>query len=222
MKTRRLILALMGTVLTSALSFVPTAHAQATSVAKIKHGDTIKISFSRYDTRGREIYAASTELMDSQVSATDKNYTWSSPLGVSTHARETHAMLERTTPDGKKEIVPEKEQFKWFPVGGDFSKLLPGEAVIRNTQCGEGTFKYTSSSQAAKFKLMVAGKEQELDVQDVTLKGRWNFPRCGSGDQVMRFVYSPQLDFIVERDLKSFLPNGFLSSGNVYKITAVN
>jgi hypothetical protein len=230
MKTRRftwtasLTLTLVSTALASVLTFASAVHAQTASIAKIKDGDKIKMTYSRYDTRGREIYAASTDVFDTHVTvtATDKTYTWLTPLATTTYARETHATIERIAPDGKKDVVPEKEQFKWFPPAGDFSKLTSGEVGIRNQQCGAGVYKYTASSQSAKYKLMVAGQQQELDVQDVTLKGRWNFANCGSGDQVFRFVYSPQLDFMLERDVKSFLPNGFLSTGNVYKVTSVN
>jgi hypothetical protein len=198
------------------------ASAQTASIAKVKDGDKIKVAFSRYDTRGREVYVASTENMDSSVSATDKNYSWSFPAGSTSYVRDTHVAIERTAADGKKETFTDAQQLKWFPAGGDFSKLMPGEQAIRNPRCGEGTFKYTASGQAAKFKLSIAGKEQELDVQDVTLKGRWSLGSCGSGEQVMRFVYSPQLDFVVERDTKTFQSNGFLFNGNQSKVTAVN
>lgn len=215
-------LGVVCTALAGMACFVSISHAQTSPIAKIKDGDKIKVAFSRYDTRGREVYVANTEMLDSSVSATDKNYTWSSSISATTYIRDTHVAVERVMPDGKKEVFADKDQLKWFPAGGDFSKLTPGEQVIRNPRCGEGTFKYTPSSQAAKYKLTIAGKEQELDVQDVTLKGRWAFGSCGSGEQVIRFVYSPQLDFVLERDLKSFQSNGFLSSGNLLKLTAVN
>jgi hypothetical protein len=207
----------------AASTFAIATSAQAQdSTLKIKDGDKIKIAYSRYDVRGREVYVANTEAMDTSVSATDKNYTWASPLATTTYVRDTHVAFERIAPNSAKETFPDKEQLKWFPTGGDFSKLAAGEQVIRNQRCGEGTFKYTPSHQSVKFKLSIAGKEQEIDAHEVTLKGRWAFASCGSGDQVMRFVYSPQLDFVLERDLKSFLPNGIFNNGNLMKVTAVN
>jgi hypothetical protein len=79
---------------------------------------------------------------------------------------------------------------------------------------------HAQTPDAAKIK--VAFSRYDVRGQEVTLKGKWLFGSCGSGDQVMRFVYSPQLDFVVERDRKSFTPNGIFNSGNLTKVTAVN
>jgi hypothetical protein len=220
MKNAMIAISMVGATALSAGGITSSAHAQ--TVEKVKDGDKIKIASSRYDTRGREVYLASTEELDSSVSATEKNYVWSSPLGATTYVRETHVAIERTAPDGKKDTFSDARQLKWFPAGGDFSKLLPGEQAIRNPRCGDGTFKYTASSQPAKFKLNVRGKEHELDVQEVTLKGRWSFSSCGTGDQLIKLVYSPQLDFLVERDQKSFQPNGFLSNGTLIRVSSIN
>jgi hypothetical protein len=79
---------------------------------------------------------------------------------------------------------------------------------------------HAQTPDAAKIK--VAFSRYDVRGQEVTLKGKWFFSTCGSGDQVVRIVYSPQLDFVVERDTKSFAPNGILNSGNLTKVTAVN
>jgi hypothetical protein len=222
MKKTSLMVSAACAALLSAFTMVPSAQAQAAAVAKVKDGDKIKVAFSRYEAKGREVAVANTDMLDSSVSVNDKNYSWVSPLSTTTYVRDTHLAIERVLPNGTKEVFAEKDLLKWFPAGGDFSKLVAGEHVIRNQRCGEGTFKYTPSHQSVKYKLGIAGKEQEIDAHEVTLKGKWTFASCGSGDQVMKFVYSPQLDFVLERDVKSFLANGILNSGNQVKILAIN
>jgi hypothetical protein len=204
----------------SALGMASSAHAQA--IEKVKDGDKIKFSFSRYEPRGRDVAVAKTEQADASIAMSEKTYAVNSPLGGSTYLRETHVEVDRTTPEGAKTAFSDIQQLKWFPIGGDFSKLAPGEIAIENPRCGRGTFKYVATSQPAKFKLTVSGKDQELDVNNVTLNGRWWFSSCGSGEQVWRFAYSPQLDFVVEREQKAFLPNGFLSFGNLTRINSIN
>jgi hypothetical protein len=93
--------------------------------------------------------------------------------------------------------------------------LLCHRERICSSTCGP-----RANTRAAKIK--VAFSRYDVRGQEVTLKSKWFFSTCGSGDQVVRIVYSPQLDFVVERDTKSFAPNGILNSGNLTKVTAVN
>ncbi|MBS7808178.1 hypothetical protein [Variovorax sp. PCZ-1] len=198
-----------------------SALAQAQSVPKIKDGDKLAVDFSTYDTRGREVYVAKVDKIDSSVSMQEKTYTWTSPLSTTIYQRGTHTITDRAPPGGAMQEVPEKQRFSWFPAGGDFSKVQSGSVGIHNQRCGEGTFKYEAASAPVKFKISIAGQALELNGQEVTFKGKWT-NTCGTGDQVIRYVYSPDLDYVVERDLKVFQPNAILSTGNNVKVTAVN
>lgn len=196
--------------------------AQAQSVPKIKDGDKLAVDFSTYDTRGREVYVAKIDKIDTSVSMQEKTYTLTSPISTTIYQRGTHMITDRAMPGAAMQPVPERQRFNWFPAGGDFSKVQSGTVGIQNQRCGEGSFKYDATTVPVKFKISIAGQAMELSGQEVTLKGKWVYGSCGTGDQVIRYIYSPELDFVVERDLKVYLPNGFLSAGNNTRVTAIN
>jgi hypothetical protein len=201
--------------------FISTA-AVAQDLPKIKAGDKIMSQFITYGTKGREVVVENTQLIEVRMTQTDNTYTLSNPLGSAVYSRAGHVTLERESPSGKA-VVPENQRFNWMPPGGDWSKPYSGSFQINNPNCGLGKMSFEAVAKPAKFTVTVSGKPVELDVQDVQITAKWQLPgSCGSGTQPEKFVYSPQLDFILERDSKVYGSNGFLIRGTSLKIQSIN
>lgn len=199
------------------------SQADAQEVSKIKAGDKLVYETVTYNSRGREVVVDSTRSLQATVTEAEGSYTVKSDLGTMTYLRAGHVITFRDIPNFPSEPVPEAQRVSWLPLNGDFSKPYGGSFVIANPNCGLGKMTFEATAKPAKYTLMVAGKSTELDVQEIQVDGKWMLSgQCGSGKQVEKIVYSPVLDFIMERDSKSYLPNGFLNRGNGNKLKSIN
>jgi hypothetical protein len=203
----------------AALSILP---AQAQGLQKVKAGDKITVEAVTYGAKGREVVVDSTRMLDVSMTQTDTSYTLSSELGRTTYQRNGHVVIERETSAGKT-VTAENQRFNWMPPGGDWSKPYTGNLVITHPSCGLGKLSFEASAKPSKYTVQIAGQAKELDVQEVLISGKWFYGgNCGNGVQTERFVFSPDLDWILERDNKTFLGNGFLNRGSAIKTKSIN
>lgn len=197
--------------------------AQAQSVPKVKAGDKIAVEFITYGAKGREVVVDNTRMLNVSKTQTDSTYTLSSEVGTTVYQRSGHVVLERETPAGKT-VTAENQRFNWMPPTGDWSKPYAGSLVITHPNCsGLGKLSFEAAAKPAKYTVQIAGKPTALDVQEVQIAGKWFYGgNCGSGVQNERFVYSPELDWILERDSKGFLSNGLFNRGSATKTKSIN
>jgi hypothetical protein len=194
----------------------------AQELPKIKAGDKIMSQFITYGTKGREVVVENTQSIEVRMTQADNTYTLSSSLGSTVYSRTGHITLERENASGKT-VVPENQRFNWMPPGGDWSKPFSGSFQINNPNCGLGKMSFDAVPKPAKFTVTVSGKPVELDVQEVQFAAKWQLPgNCGFGTQPEKIVYSPQLDFVLERDSKVYGSNGLLIRGTSLKIQSIN
>ncbi len=198
------------------------AHAQ---IAKIKDGDKFTTAATDYIAKGSDAALDSDNERKIASSFSEKEgiYTTQSDLGGSTVNRKTHTLIARENAQGvKTEIAPE-QQYNWMPPGGDFSKPWTTSIAISNANCGKGKVTHEASAKPVKYTLQVAGKPVELAAVEIHFNGKWDYNNhCRSGKQLERYVFSPELDFIVERDFQLYDARGFLMRGNNFKLKTVN
>ena len=196
--------------------------ATAQNLQKIKAGDKIAVEAITYGAKGRDVFVENTRMIDVNVSQTENTYTLSSEQGKTVYQRNGHVVLERESPAGKT-IVAENQRFYWMPPGADWSKPYSGSFQISNPNCGLGKMTFEATSKPTKFSLQIAGKPSEVDVQEVQISAKWMLSgNCGNGTQPMKFVYSQELDIVLERDTKVFSSNGMLLRGEAIKTKSVN
>jgi hypothetical protein len=206
-----------------ALFVLPVLSAQAQDLPKVKAADKLVYESFTYGTRGREVFVETTRTLDASITEAATTYTVMSEMGTATYLRAGHVVIDRPTAAGVSRPVPEEQRASWLPANGDYSKPYSGSFAITNPSCGLGKLTYEATPKAAKYMLSIAGKPIEVDVQEIQIDGRWQFSgTCGSGKQISKVVYSPALDFIVEGDMKQYLPNGFLNRGNGNKLKSIN
>jgi hypothetical protein len=210
--------------LVSQLSFIcsMSTTVMAQDVPKVKAGDKIMGQFITYGTKGREVVVENTQSLEIKMTQADNTYTLSTSQGSAIYSRAGHVTLERESAAGKV-VVAENQRFNWMPPGGDWSKPYSGSFQINNPNCGLGKMSFEATAKPAKFTATVSGRPMELDVQEVQVNAKWQLPgNCGFGTQPEKFVYSPQLDFVLERDTKVFGSNGFLIRGTSFKLQSIN
>lgn len=206
------------------ISCLTAIASQAQELKPYKTGDKITSEAIVLGTRGREVFNEAISMVESQVASNEESYTFKSSLGSITYARKTHQVLEIENERGKRP-TPESQRLAWMPLSRDFTKPYQVTQDFQATQnCGGGIGKatYEGLGKPGKFKVKVSGVDIEVDIVEVTLEGKWQVGPCGSGRQVVRIVYSPQLDQVLENDFRNFLPNGFLNSGRISKTLSIN
>jgi hypothetical protein len=197
-------------------------HASA-QVAKIKDGDKLSYATADYAASGRDVALGAERTVTSVLTEKDGNYTNRSEQGASTFVRKTHLRISRETPQGVKTEIPTEQQYNWMPPGGDFSKPWATGSNFTNPQCGNGKSTFEATAKPAKYTLQMGEKPVEVSAFEISFNGKWDFNNhCRSGKQIERWVYSPELDFVVEIDFQRFNPQGFLDRGNKLKLTTVN
>jgi hypothetical protein len=197
-------------------------HASA-QVAKIKDGDKLTYASADYAAKGREIALEGERIVAIAFTEKDGNYTNRSEQGASTFVRKTHVRISRETPQGVKTDIPADQQHNWMPPGGDFTKPWPTSFGISHPQCGNGKVTHEAIAKPVKYTVQIGGKPLEVAAFEVNFNGKWDFNnQCRSGKQVERWIYSPELDLVVELDIQSFTSQGFLNRGTNSKLKSVN
>jgi hypothetical protein len=209
----------------SFLALLLSALAMHTSaqVAKIKDGDKLSYASADYVAKGREVALEAERMLATVLTEKDGNYTNRSDQGASTFVRKTHVRISRETPQGVKTDIPADQQYNWMPPGGDFGKPWATGSNFTHPQCGNGKSTFEVTAKPVKYTLQVGGKPAEVAAFEINFNGKWDFNnQCRSGKLVERWVYSPELDFVVEIDFQRFNPQGFLDRGNKLALKAVN
>jgi hypothetical protein len=192
-------------------------------VAKIKDGDKLTYSQADYMAKGREVALDAERTLTSALTEKDGNYTNKSDLGASTFTRKNHVRISRETAQGVKTEIPADQQYNWMPPAGDFSKPWATGANFTHPQCGNGKSTFEATAKPVKYTLQMGGKPVEVAAFEINFNGKWDFNnQCRSGKLIERWVYSPELDFVVEIDSQRFNPQGFLDRGNHLKLKSVN
>ncbi len=197
-------------------------HASA-QIAKIKDGDKLSYATADYSAKGRDVTLEAERVLASALTEKDGNYTNRSELGASTFVRKNHLRISRETPQGIKTDLPADQQYNWMPPNGDFSKPWATGVAITHPQCGTGKATYDATAKPTKYTLQMGGKPVEVAAFEISFNGKWDFNnQCRSGKLVERWVYSPELDFVLEVDAQRFNPQGFLDRGNKLMLKSVN
>lgn len=207
---------------TMALAGLPVlAHAQ--SIQKIKDGDKLSYTIADYVAKGREVNLESERTLSVAITEKEATYTLKSELGTTLYQRKNHTAQWRETPQGVKTDFAPEQQFNWMPPQGDFSKSWATSFNITHAQCGSGKVTHEASAKPVKYHVQMGGKVTEVTVFEINFVGKWDFNNhCRSGKQLERYIYSPELDFVIERDQQSFNAQGFLNRGNNIKLKSVN
>jgi hypothetical protein len=196
---------------------------QAQSLQKIKDGDKLNYTIADYVAKGRDVVLEADRPLAVSISEKDATYTLKSELSTTLYQRKNHAVQWRETPQGVKTEVPSEQQFNWMPPQGDFSKPWSVSFVTTHPQCGNGKVTHEATAKPIKYVVQMGGKATELAVFEASFVGKWDFNNhCRSGKQLERWVYSPELDFVLERDQQNFNAQGFLNRGNNVKLKSVN
>jgi hypothetical protein len=194
-------------------------------VAKIKDGDKFTTIATDYIAKGNEVVLDSEKQRTINASFSEKDgiYITKSELGSNVVARKTHVMIAREDPQGTKTEILSENQFNWMPPGGDFRKPWSTSFAINNPNCGKGKMTHEASAQPIQYTVQIAGKPVELAAMEIRFNGKWDFNNhCRSGKQLERFVFSPELDLVVERDSQLYDARGFLTRGNNFKLKTMN
>lgn len=196
---------------------------QAQSLQKIKEGDKLNYTIADYVGKGRDVSLEAERAFAASISEKADTYTLKSEFSTTLFSRKNHAMLTRETPDGVKTDFSVERQFIWLPPQGDFSKPWTTSFTTIHPQCGTGKVTHDVFAKPVKYSLQIAGKATEVAAFEINFVGKWDFNNhCRSGKQLERFVYSPELDFVLERDQQNFNAQGFLNRGNNVKLKSVN
>jgi hypothetical protein len=192
-------------------------------IAKIKDGDRLSYVSADYAAKGREVALDAERTVAIVLTEKDGHYTSKSEQGASTFVRKNHVRIARETPQGVKTEISVDQQNNWMPPGGDFSKPWATSFAISNPNCGNGKVMHEASAKPVKYTVQIDSKPVELAAVEILFNGKWDFNnQCRSGKQVERWVYSPELDFVVEIDVQSFTAQGFLNRGNNFRLKSVN
>lgn len=197
--------------------------AQTQSLQKIKDGDRLSYTIADYAGKGREVSLEAERPLASMMIEKGETYALKSELGTTVYQRKNHAMQSRETPEGVKTDFAPERQFNWLPPQGDFSKPWATSFTTVHAQCGTGKVTHDATAKPVKYTVQIAGKATEIAAFEINFVGKWEFNnQCRSGKQLERYVYSPELDFVLERDQQNFNAQGFLNRGNNVKLKSVN
>lgn len=175
--------------------------------------------------RGREPYVAGTTpaTAEIQVSPDGRIITYST--GRIEKFDANHTLIERTS-QGKTQSIAEDHRLRWMPPGRDFrSSRVVTEITPAAQSCGPGLAKmvYEAVPREGSYKLMIAGKEAAVKSIEFHLNGKWTAGSCGTGKQVRKIIYSPDLDIVLESEVLNYYPDGiFLFFGNGARLKSIN
>jgi|JI6StandDraft_1071083.scaffolds.fasta_scaffold161791_1 hypothetical protein len=195
--------------------------ASAQSVVPIKTGDKLRYESLRFDARGSEIFIAATTPLTAEIAVSPEGraITYSSRRVDKFNA--DHALVERISADGKAQDWTGKRLLSWLPKDRNSrAKFETGSSFPPNF-CGEVDAMYTATPTDVTYKIAISGNEVTVKAVQYLLEGRWR-GTCGSGKQVVRFVYSPELDAILESEILNYHPSSFLNVGSGLRLKSVN
>ncbi len=204
--------------------FVTSASAQSgDNLAHVKDGDKIAYKYVVYGEKGKELFAEKTIDLPAIVTFSGKDYTIKYQTGrVETYTGQ-HVNISQVS-RGKPYTFPSEEQFLWQPKDFSAGKKDPVTYLVQSTVPGCAIIKNTLPDvnvESGVRVIKVQGVEKQFPVQIVTYKGNWS-GSCGRGNYDAMIVYSPDLNFIVEKREVSYLPSGFLSMGYARLIDSLN
>lgn len=201
----------------------PWATAQPAALARIKTGDRLAVELLRHDMRGTELIVGSATAATAEVTATPDGLT----LVYSTQRVQKfdgrHTLVEDIF-QGRARKVPEEWLFRWLPDDGDFKSVRKVRETSGAIQSCGGKMQsdFEMTPRQALYRLLIAGKETEIPVVEFVFDGRWS-ATCGTGRQVRKYTYSPDLDLVLSSDYLNYLPNGnFLNAGNGLRVKSIN
>lgn len=193
------------------------------NLAPVKDGDKIAYKYVVYGEKGKELFAEKTIDLPAIVTFSGKDYTIKYQTGrVETYTGQ-HINISQVS-RGKPYTFPSEEQFLWQPKDFSAGKKDPVTYLVQSTVPGCAIIKNTLPDvnvETGVRVIKVQGVEKQVPVQIVTYKGNWS-GSCGRGNYDAMIVYSPDLNFIVEKREVSYLPSGFLSMGYARLIDSLN
>ena len=198
--------------------------ARAQSSEGLQSGNKLTTEVITFGTRGREIFPASTLIVESVVEATIDFYTLVRLNNKTTFNRTGHFAVSTENAAGVKQ-VPENLQVTWMPPNRDFTKPWQVKYGFQSTQnCGGGIGQVAleANSKPVRFAIRVRGTPTEFDAFEAMMIGTWTSGTCGVGKQIMKFVYVPAINLVAENLSQGFQSDGFLYSGRTSKVVAID
>ncbi len=189
---------------------------------KAKTGDRLGVETLRYDTRGREIYVASTTKgsIALLITANERVFNWDN--GPTQKYDPNYTLVERTS-GGVTTPTEARSQLKFLHLDGDprTKKEVTNTYKSNAAHCGTVVATYVSEGKDVSYALTVRGKQTELKAVEVLLDGKWS-AACGTGKQSVKVTYSPELDPLLTYEYLNFLPSGILNSGIGWRVTSLD
>lgn len=189
---------------------------------KAKTGDRLGVETQRYDTRGREIYVASTTkgTMELVITASERVFKWDN--GQIQKYDPYYTLVERTS-GGVTTPTEVRSQLKFLHLDGDprAKKEVTNTYKANAAQCGTVVATYVSEGKDISYAFTVRGKQTELKAVEVLLDGKWS-AACGIGKQSVKVTYSPELDLLLTYEYLNFQPSGILNFGTGWRVTSLD
>jgi len=194
--------------------------ASAQTVAPIKSGDKLGYEILRHGSRGSEIFVASATPVSADVVVSPEGRTVTFSSGRVDKYDASHALTQRTA-NGKTQDWTGKHLLAWLPKDRASRAKFEVGHVLPPNFCGEVDVAYVATPSDVTYQVAISGTEVSLKAVQYLMEGRWR-GTCGSGRQVLRIVYSPDLDAVLESESLNFHPTSFLNVGNGVRLKAVN
>jgi hypothetical protein len=176
----------------------------------------------RYENRGREIIISSSvqRNVSVELSNSSKTYTWSTGLVQKYDA--DYSLVGYKNADGNEVTISSESILNWKDKSIDLksSRNVKSTFVSRLRECGKVSRDLTSTGREIAYEVLLNGQTNKISAVEIVLDGKWS-AMCGTGKELLEFVYSPEFDLILRYKSLNFRPDNFLNSGQGWQVKEI-